>query len=178
MSKICFETELIAINTWCIALFPKETSLLLPTRGMTLVSGTLNNMPFESALEPDGKGSHWFRVDALLCQTAKVTIGDSVSICVRPLETWFEPEVPLDLIQALDRTDQLDVWQSLTTKARWEWVRWIRFTKNPDTRQKRIDVTCSKLNDGKRRPCCFDLSRCTETAVSKSGILDSPFEET
>ncbi len=173
MTKNCFETKLIEINTWCIALFPKEASLLLPTRGMTLVSGTLNNNPFESALEPDGNGSHWLRVDGLL---PKAAVGDSVSICVKPIETWFEPEVPEDLKRAIESADLLDVWQSLTTKARWEWVRWVRFTKNPDTRQNRIEVTCSKLNAGKKRPCCFDLSRCTETTVSKSGVLDVPFD--
>jgi len=172
MSKNCFETKIMAINNWRIILLPKEASLKLPTRGMTMVQGSLNDVPFESDLEPDGNGSHWFKVSDVLAEMAEVDIGDWVTVCTEPLQEWYEPEVPTDLMAALEKEVLLEVWQSLTTKARWEWIRWIRFTNNPDTRQNRIFVTCSKLNAGKRRPCCFDLSRCTETSVSKSGVLN------
>ena len=69
------------------------------------------------------------------------------------------------------RAGNIDQWNSLTTKARWEWLRWIRSTKNLDTRQKRINVACDKLQKGDKRPCCFDASRCTIPEVSKSGVL-------
>lgn len=49
--------------------------------------------------------------------------------------------------------------------------RWIGATKNPDTRQRRVEVAISKLHDGKRRPCCFDLSSFTDPDVAKSGKL-------
>jgi hypothetical protein len=29
------------------------------------------------------------------------------------------------------------------------------------------------LRAGKKRPCCFDHSRCTETHVAKGGVLSS-----
>ncbi|HIX00397.1 MAG TPA: hypothetical protein H9871_09655 [Candidatus Nesterenkonia stercoripullorum] len=47
----------------------------------------------------------------------------------------------------------------------------IGATKNPDTRQRRVEVAISKLHDGKRRPCCFDLSSCADPDVAKSGEL-------
>ena len=47
----------------------------------------------------------------------------------------------------------------------------IGATKNPDTRQRRVEVAISKLHDGKRRPCCFDLSSCADPDVAKSGKL-------
>jgi hypothetical protein len=56
--------------------------------------------------------------------------------------------------------------------ARWEWVRWIKATKNPQTRQRRVEVGISKLRSGKRRPCCFDLASCTDPDLSKNGILE------
>ena len=55
--------------------------------------------------------------------------------------------------------------------ARWEWVRWINSTRVVKTRERRIEVGLSKLEDGKRRPCCFDLSSCTDPELSKSGKL-------
>jgi hypothetical protein len=39
--------------------------------------------------------------------------------------------------------------------ARSEWVRWVQATRNPQTRQRRVEVSISKMDGGKRRPCCF-----------------------
>ena len=58
--------------------------------------------------------------------------------------------------------------------ARWEWVRWINATKNPDTRRRRVEVTISKMKDGKRRPCCFNLASCTDPQLASSGKLRVP----
>ena len=64
-----------------------------------------------------------------------------------------------------------NVWQDITPMARWEWVRWVQATSNPQTRQRRVEVSISKLDSGKRRPCCFDLSSCTDPNLAESGKL-------
>jgi hypothetical protein len=58
--------------------------------------------------------------------------------------------------------------------ARWEWVRWVQATSNPSTRRRRIEMSVSKMDAGKRRPCCFDLSSCTDPSLAKSGKLRDP----
>lgn len=171
IEKICFETKLYEINTWQILKFPKQSSDKLPSRGMVMVKGTLNNIDIETPLEPDGMGSHWFRVSDTLLKEAHVNIGDMVTLIVEPMKIWPEPEVPSDLNNSLVHSDLLNQWNKITTKARWEWIRWIRFTSNDATRQKRIKTACSMLSAGKKRPCCFDQSRCTITSVSKNGVL-------
>lgn len=171
MSQIAFNADIDEINTWHILRLPLEASKKLPSRGMVIIQGTMNGASFKAALEPDGMGSHWFKVSEGLLESAQATLGESVTLEVEPMATWFEPEVPQDLQNALQAADLLHQWNRITTKARWEWIRWIRFTNNPATREKRIMITCSKLSDGKSRPCCFDQSRCTDTDVSKSGIL-------
>ena len=171
MSELYFQTKLYEINSWRILRFPEQVSKELPSRGMVMVNGSMNGVYLEAPLEPDGVGSHWFKVsDALALQT-KVGPGDTVSLLVEPLKLWPEPEVPLDIIKAFTESDLIKQWNGITTKARWEWIRWIRFTNNSATRQKRITVACSMLESGKKRPCCFDQSRCTEPYVSKNGIL-------
>jgi hypothetical protein len=40
---------------------------------------------------------------------------------------------------------------------------------NAVTRQRRVDVSISKMEGGKRRPCCFDLSACIDPELSKIG---------
>ena len=72
MSTIHFETKLFEINSWTIFRLPESASAKLPSRGMTMVSGTINGAPFKAVLEPDGryapgqKPSHWFRPDEKL----------------------------------------------------------------------------------------------------------------
>lgn len=171
MKQIIFENIIVEINNHKIIKLPKENSDQLPSRGMVMIEGTLNQIVFQAALEPDGLGSHWFELDEQLIDDAALSTGSLVKLEISVLDNWYEPIVPKDLEVALKTSELLDVWDGLTVKARWEWVRWIRFTKNPDTRSKRIEVTCSKLEAGKKRPCCFDLTRCTVTEVSNNGVL-------
>ena len=171
MSIIQFEAKIYDVNGWRILRFPKHASDTLSSRGMVMIKGTINDVFLETTLEPDGAGSHWFPLNDALAEAAQIEVGDTVTLKVQQTDAWKEPDVPLDLMSPLETLNLQTQWDSLTTKARWEWIRWIRFTNNPATRQKRIETLCAMLKKGKRRPCCFDYSRCTETEVSKSGVL-------
>jgi hypothetical protein len=46
--------------------------------------------------------------------------------------------------------------------------------RNPGTRQRRADVSISKMQTRKRRPCCFNLAACTDRDHSKNGKLINP----
>lgn len=167
-----FEAIIVEIESRNIIKLPMNISKELPSRGMVMIQGTINETTFTAPLEPDGKESHWFEISETLAAEIGVTTGQSVSVSIAPINEWTEPEIPDDIMSAIIRAELLNQWNSLTTKARWEWLRWIRSTKNPATRQKRIEVACSKLQKGDRRPCCFDGTRCTIPEVSKSGVLN------
>ena len=81
--------------------------------------------------------------------------------------------MPRDLKAALAKAPQKihDVWKDITPMARWEWVRWVNATNDPDTRKRRVEVSISKMSSGKRRPCCFNLSACTDPQLAKKGRL-------
>lgn len=168
---VIFKSKLSKIGRKTIIKIPLTSSEKLPSRGMVMVKGTINNAVFEAALEPDGKGSHWLEVSPLLSEKLGVAIGDTLSLNIEAMDEWIQPDIPEDLMDAIIKAEVLAQWNSTTTKAKWDWIRWIRSTKNPETRKKRIDVTCSKLQNGDKRPCCFDRTRCTITDVSKSGVL-------
>ena len=175
MSIIRFETTPLKIGDWIFLRLPEKASAKLPSRGMTLVEGTINGFHSKLILEPDGKGSHWFRVDSRLRKAAGINSGNTVTIAVEPSKDWPEPEIPLDLKKALAADPQAyDLWMDITPMARWDWLRWIRATHNRETRRHRIEVAMSKLKSGERRPCCFNRNQCTEPEVSKSGILIEP----
>lgn len=179
MATIRFETTPLKIGDWTILRLPKTASAKLPSRGMTLVEGTINGFRSKIVLEPDGKGSHWFRVDSGLRQAADIDAGGTVMIMVEPSKAWPEPAVPADLNKALASDPPANaLWMKITTMARWDWLRWIRATTNRETRRRRIEVALSKLKSGERRPCCFNRNLCTEPEVSKNGVLIEPTQTT
>jgi hypothetical protein len=175
MSAIHFETKLFTINTWIILKLPQSASSKLPSRGQVMVKGTINGFPFQTALEPDGKGSHWFKIDKHLQKSAKVTAGDTVALAIESTKEWPEPTVPTDLKTALAAHPQVQaLWTNITPMARWEWIRWIGATSKFETRARRIEIARSKLTAGERRPCCFNRSMCCVPPVSKNGVLLAP----
>ena len=175
MSIIRFETTPLKIGDWTIVRLPKRASAKLPSRGMALVEGTINGFRSKIVLEPDGKGSHWFRVDSDLREAASIDAGATATIAFEPSKTWPEPVVPVDLNKALESDAQANaLWVKITPMARWDWLRWIRATNNRETRSRRVEVALSKLKAGERRPCCFNRNLCTEPEVSKNGVLIEP----
>jgi hypothetical protein len=142
---------------------------------MAMVEGTINDVPFQAALEPDGEGSHWFTVNKAVRDAAQAEQGDTVTLAIEPAREWPEPTVPADLKSALAAIPQAQrLWKDITPMARWDWIRWIRSTKQSETRHRRVEVACSKLKAGARRPCCFNRNLCTEPAVSNNGVLLAP----
>jgi hypothetical protein len=175
MSTIRFESTPLKLGDWTILRLPERASAKLPSRGMTLVEGTINGFRSKIVLEPDGKGSHWFRVDSSLRETADIDTGGAVAMVVEPSKAWPEPDVLLDLNKALASDPQANaLWLKITPMARWDWLRWIRATNKRETRSRRIEVALSKLKAGERRQCCFNRNQCTEPEVSKNGALIEP----
>jgi hypothetical protein len=173
---IRFDATLYAIEKSTVLRLPKKASLKLPSRGQVAVQGTINGHQFQTVLEPDGDFGHWMKVDRKLRESAAVGVGDSAKLEVESIKDWPEPIVPHDLKKALAAAPQKiqDIWKEITPMARWEWVRWVNATANPDTRKRRVEVSISKMKSGKRRPCCFNLASCTDPDLSKNGRLTGP----
>ena len=176
---IRFAATLSAIGTSTVLRLPQAASKKLPSRGQVAVHGTINGVEFQTVLEPDGNSGHWMRVDDTLQHAAGISVGDTATLDIEVTKDWPEPNVPSDLAAALADAPQKiqDLWDEITPMARWEWVRWVNATKNPDTRRRRVDVSISKMKSGKRRPCCFNLSACTDPDLSKNGRLLEPVDD-
>lgn len=171
---IRFAAEIEKIGDRSVLRLPEEASAALPSRGQVAVVGTINGVPFEAVIEPDGRRGHWLSVGLDLSGSLADHAGEVV-VDFTTADAWPEPSVPDDLLAALtDAPDLAATWAGITPMARWEWVRWVNATANPATRERRVEVSISKLRGGKRRPCCFDLSSCTDPEVSKSGKLVQP----
>jgi hypothetical protein len=159
-----FETKLLRPvappdASWAFIVLPAEASARLPRRGRTSVEGRLNGHPFTATLEPDGRLSHWLKVEQPLREAAGAAIGDMVAIEIAAVASEPEPVLPPDLRRALDDAPAARAaWDSTTTLARVDWIHWIESAKQAATRAKRVAEACDKLAAGKRRVCCFDPS--------------------
>ncbi|MBV9279116.1 MAG: DUF1905 domain-containing protein [Chloroflexi bacterium] len=171
-----FDATLSTTGKSAIVRLPETASETLPSRGQVAVQGTINGHRFQTVLEPDGCSGHWMRVDETLQETAGLTAGDTATLEIESTKGWPEPNVPRDLAEALAAAPHeiRDLWKAITPMARWEWVRWVNATENPDTRKRRVDVSVAKMSSGKRRPSCFNLAACTDPNLSKNGRLREP----
>jgi hypothetical protein len=157
---IRFSTKLLRpsekTGSWTRLTLPRSASAKLSSRGMTMVEGVINFLPFRAALEPDGKGSHWLRVNQAMHDAAGAVEGDTVTVEITRAGEEPEMRVPMDLRKALaaDPTAQA-AWADITPMARRDWVFSICTAAQPETRQRRIEKACDMLASGKRRLCCF-----------------------
>lgn len=175
-TAVRFTAEVSQIGETVLVRLPDDASRALPSRGQVAVTGTVNGVPYSTVVEPDGLRGHWIRLTPSLLKKARAAVGEAVDVELEVADEWPEPEVPDDLAAALATAppDVQATWDDITPMARWEWVRWVDATANPATRQRRVEVSIDKMDHGKRRPCCFDLSSCTDPSVSRSGKLVEP----
>ena len=83
-----------------------------------MVEGTINDFRFQAALEPDGKGSHWFKLDKTMRKAVGADAGDTVMLAIEPVKEWPEPNVPADLKNALAAVPQAQaLWMEITPGA-------------------------------------------------------------
>jgi hypothetical protein len=161
-STIRFSAKLVRpeatekIGSWFRLTLPKNASAKLPSRGMTTVEGVINSLPFRAALEPDGKGSHWLRVNQAMHDATGAAAGDTVTVEITRAGEEPELRAPMDLRNALAASPQAKAsWEDITPMARRDWIFSICTAKQPETRVRRIEKACDMLASGKRRLCCF-----------------------
>src|ERR1700737_4275485 len=144
------------IGSWTHLTLPKNASAKLPSRGTTMVKGTINGFPFRAALKQNGKGSHWLRVNKAMHDAVGADAGDTVTVEITRAGEEPEIRVPMDLRKALAAAPQAQaLWAGITSIARRDWILWISSAKQPETRSRRIEKACAMLACGKRRVCCF-----------------------
>lgn len=178
---ISFEAQLYDINSRTILRLPTDISAKLPSRGMVMVKGTMNNIPFKAVLEPDGKygpgiePSHWFSPSKELLNDVQAKVGDIVQVSLEVTKEWIEPEIPGDMKATLNNNPKAkELFDDITSMARWDWLRWVRAVKTAETRQKHLEIMIDKLSKGMRRPCCFNRNLCSDPTVSHNWVLLDP----
>jgi len=155
-AKLCRPEATEKIGSLTLLTLSRNASAKLPSRGMTTVEGTINGFPFRAALEPNGKGSHWLRVNKAMRDAAGADAGDTVTVEITRAGDEPEIRLPADLRKALAAAPLAEAsWEDITPMARRDWIFSISTAKQPETRKRRIEKACDMLASGKRRLCCF-----------------------
>jgi hypothetical protein len=170
---IQFNASVETIANKALLRLPESESKKLPSRGQVMVKRTIQNHDIVQVVEPDGRGGHWLEINNSVLGDIDVAISDAVTVNLQVLKEWPEPIIPDDFKVILTNAprDIKEIWNDITPMARWEWVRWINATKVSETRSRRIEASISKMQSGKRRPCCLNLASCTNPDLAKSGKL-------
>ncbi len=144
----------------------KDKSLLLPSRGMNMIEGLVNEIKFRVLLEPDGNGSHWFIIDKKFQKIANIYIGNTYDFKIKLIKEYPEPIIPKDVKKALESDPvAFNLWNNITPMARWDWIQWIELPKLNKTREERPTKLISILRSGKSRPCCFNRTLSTQPKI-------------
>lgn len=71
-------------------------------------------------------------------------------------ETKLPHTLPSDMHALLQKIPLIQkAWNACTPLGKNEWICWVTSAKKQETREKRMEVMCSKLRQGERRPCCW-----------------------
>jgi hypothetical protein len=112
------------------------------------VTGTLNDVPFESSTMGMGAGRVCLGVHKATRQAASVEIGENVHVEVELDTRPREVIVPDDLASALaDDSAARKVFEGLSLSHRREYVEWITGAKRDETRARRIKETLNRLHE-------------------------------
>jgi Domain of unknown function (DUF1905)/Bacteriocin-protection, YdeI or OmpD-Associated len=138
---------------WSFVTMPKSASSQLPARGRVAVEGTINGFQFRSSAFPDGDGSHTIQVNSGMRDGAKVSLGQMAEFSISPTTDAVKVTVPTDLLAALKKSTKAGAqWDTITPKARAEWVARITSAKKEETRSARTTRTVERLSQGEKRP--------------------------
>ena len=144
------------IGSGTLLTLPKNASAKLPSRGITMIEGTINGLPFRANLTSDNKGNRWLKITESMYSISDIDTEETVTMEITRIGEEIETRVPIDLRKALATTPKAQsLWANITPIARRDWIFWIISGKKLETRKIRIDKACAMLASGKRRVCCF-----------------------
>jgi hypothetical protein len=108
--------------------------------------GTLNGVPVERALIPEGDGTHYLIVNETMRRRARIRLGSMVTVELQRRENLEEPEIPEELDAALDLDAAArERYARQTLSTRRGIVSWVGSAKRPETRQQRAAEILRRL---------------------------------
>ncbi len=142
-----FTAEIYAAQGGFVCLdLPKETIVNLGSKKRMPVIGNLNGYPIRISVFPTGEDAHFMLVNKKMQRGAGVNVGDRVNVILQIDTAPRKVEVPDDLRGALAQAKEAkEAFERLSYTHQKECVSWIEEAKRPETRERRIRNTLTRL---------------------------------
>lgn len=124
---------------WTVLVMPFDAEQAFGTKGSVRVRGTINGVPYRRSIHPRDDGKHFMMLNKQMRQAAGMVVGEPVQVVMELDTAERSVDVPPDLAEAL-ATDAAfgETYEKLAHSRRFEFVRYLNQTQNPETRQRRI----------------------------------------
>ncbi len=124
---------------WTVLVMPFDAEQVFGTKGSVRVRGTINGVPFRRSIHPRDDGRHFIMLNKEMRKAAGMVVGEPVHVVLEQDTGERTVDVPPDLANALAADAAIgEAYAKLTHSRRFEFVRWLNQTQNPETRQRRI----------------------------------------
>jgi len=136
-------------GSWSFIEVPRSESAKLGTRARVAVRGSVNGVAVRTSLFPTGDGAFTMVINATVRAGAHAEEGDPVAVLLDPDTAKRVIRPPTDLAALLKKTPSARrTWAGLSYSHRKEYVEWLRATKNPETRARRLRSAIERLASG------------------------------
>lgn len=131
---------------------PPEVAARLGLKGMPKIEAVIAGYPYRGSLMPRGDGTYCLGVGKSIQEAARVGRGDTITIELALDTAPRSVEVPSDLARALARDrNAAAACEALSYTNKKEAARALEEAKRPETRERRLSATLTKLRAPKVR---------------------------
>jgi len=132
---------------------PFNVEKLYGTRGQVKVKATFDGYPYRGVLANMGIGGHILGVRKDIRLVIGKKVGDKINVTIERDTKERLVEVPIELQEILKRSPNAkSFYESLSFTNRKEYARWIISAKRPETKDRRLSETLTRLLKGKKNP--------------------------
>ena len=148
MSVYRFEAQLERPDmrgAWTFVRVPFSVADEFGIKGQAPVKGTINGVPFENFLLPQGEGVHILVVKKEIRDKAGVTAGDVAEVTLERDTIPRQVDIPSELTEALQsQPAALEIFEKVSYSHRKDFCDHVVRAKRPETRTRRA-VKCVEL---------------------------------
>jgi hypothetical protein len=138
-------------GAWTFALVPKNTAAAAGFRARLRVKGTIDGIPFRSALIPRGGGEVFVIVNTETRTLIGKASGDTVQLELELDSRPVAVKIPPALRRALQGDPKASAFfEKLTASQRLAYASWIADAKQHATRDRRVNIALDKLARGEK----------------------------
>ena len=139
-------------GAWTFVRIPFSVAEEFGVKGQAPVKGTINGIPYENFLLPQGEGVHILVVKKEIRDKAGVTAGDVAEVVLERVTSPREVEVPPELAEALrSRPDAMAIFEKVSYSHRKAFCDHVAEGKKPDTRIRRAAKSVELLLEAEAR---------------------------